>query len=342
MTLKSNQDKIVVVTGGSGYIGTYVVEELLNRGFKVRIFDQFMFGEEVLGDLKGRKNLQVFKGGIGDGQKLGEAFKDAWGVVHLAGLVGDAACLVDEDLTIQINIVSTRIVKELAKAFGVLRFIFSSSCSVYGASEKLLNEESKLNPVSLYARTKIDSEKEILQDDAKNFYPTILRFATVFGHSRRPRFDLVANLFIAQAYNDGVITVSGGNQWRPFVHAKDIAIAVAKVLEADLDKVDREIFNVGDNRLNATILEIANLAKDIVRVDKRGNPVKVSVSDNMMDRRNYKISFKKIKKILGFHSTIDLEDGLKEIYENFKKGIYKENYKDPLYINVEMTKLLQF
>src|SRR3989344_5606309 len=252
--------KIIVVTGGGGYIGTHVVEELLKSGYKVRIFDQFMFGEDILGDLKKYNNLRIVRGGIGDGQKLGQAFKGAWAVVHLAGLVGDAACLVNEDLTIQINITSTRIVKELAKAFKVSRFIFSSSCSVYGASDKLMDEKSKLNPVSLYARTKIDSEKEILSDKSKDFYPTVLRLATVFGDSRRPRFDLVANLFIAQAYNNGTIIVTGSKQWRPFIHVKDVAKAIKIVLEVPTKKIDREIFNVGDINLNTTILDLANLA----------------------------------------------------------------------------------
>lgn len=336
-----NDTRIVVVTGGGGYIGSYVVKKLLDQGYRVRAFDQFIFGESILQDLFDSKNLEIIKGGIGDGTKLSKALKDSFAVIHLAGLVGDPACLVNEDLTIEMNIVSTRIVKELSKAFGVQRFIFASSCSVYGASDDIMDEQSDLNPVSLYARTKIDSEKELLSDKSISFHPTILRFATVFGHSRRPRFDLVANLFVAQSYNDGVITVTGSQQWRPFIHAADIAEAVLKTLEASLDKVDRQIFNVGDGNLNMTIGELAKLIQKIVKVDKKNKPVKVIIKDSIEDKRNYKVSFDKIKDALGFEASISLEKGLKEIYKNFKRGKYKENYMDPLYINVEMTKLLQ-
>lgn len=338
--MKNNRGPIVV-TGGGGYIGTHIVALLLKKGFKVRAYDQFVFGESILGDLQKNKNLEVIKGGIGDGASLSKALKGAYAVIHLAGLVGDPACLVDEQLTIEMNRVSTRIVKELAKAFDVQRFIFASSCSVYGASEKILDEQSKLSPVSLYAKTKIDSEKEILSDKSKNFYPTILRFATVFGHSRRMRFDLVANLFVAQAYNDGVITVTGSKQWRPFIHPVDIAWAVLKVLQVSLKQVDRQIFNVGDERLNITIGKLANLVAKIVKESKEGNDVKIITKDDISDIRNYKVSFKKIKRILNFKATISLEAGLKEIYANFLNRVYKTNYKDPLYINVEMTKLLQ-
>ena len=204
-----------------------------------------------------------------------------------------------------------------------------------------MNEKSKLNTVSLYAQTKVDSEKEILNDKSDDFHPTILRFATVFGDSRRPRFDLVANLFVAQAYNDGIITVTGSNQWRPFIHPKDIAGVVLKVIEMSEKVGDRQIINVGDDDLNITIGDLAHLVADIVKKDKNGNAVQVSIIEDIADKRNYRVSFKKIEKLLGFKATVGLKEGLEEIYNNFKHGKYKENYKDPLYINVEMTKLLQ-
>lgn len=339
--MKSNYKKTILVTGGGGYIGTHVTEKLLDEGYKVRIYDQFMFGENVISDLKKNKNLDIIKGEIGEWQKLRESLNGVDAVVHLAGLVGDPACIVNKYLTVQMNIVSTRIVKDLSKDAKVSRFIFASSCSVYGASNEFMDEESKLNIVSLYAQTKIDSEREILGDTSKDFHPTILRFATVFGDSRRPRFDLVANLFVAQAYNDGVITVTGGGQWRPFIHPKDIATSVVKVIEKPVKVVDKQIINVGDDDLNITIKDLADLVASIVKKDKNGNPVRVLVKDDVVDKRNYKVSFKKIKKLLGFKPIVDFKKGLEEIHNNFKKGKYKENYKDPVYINVEMTKLLQ-
>lgn len=340
--MKSNySNKTVLVTGGGGYIGTHVVDKFLQAGYKVRIYDQFIFGEGVLDELKVNNNLSVIKGEIGDWQKLRESLNGVDAVIHLAGLVGDPACIVNKELTIQMNIVSTKIIKELSKDAKVSRFIFSSSCSVYGASDELMSEESKLNPVSLYAQTKIDSENEILNDDSKDFHPTILRFATVFGHSRRQRFDLVANLFVAQAYNDGVIIVTGSSQWRPLIHVQDVARAIVKVLEKPKKEVSRQIINVGDDDFNITIGNLALLVANIVKKDKNGKPIEIIMNDDASDVRNYRVSFKKIKKLLGFKITVDIKKGLEEIYNNFKKGKYHRDYKDPLYINVEMTRLLQ-
>ncbi len=340
--MRSNySNKTVLVAGGGGYIGTHVVDKFLQAGYKVRIYDQFIFGEGVLDELKVNNNLSVIKGEIGDWQKLRKSLNGVDTVIHLAGLVGDPACIVNKKLTIQMNIVSTKIIKELSKDAKVSRFIFSSSCSVYGASDELMSEESKLNPVSLYAQTKIDSENEILNDDSKDFYPTILRFATVFGHSRRPRFDLVANLFVAQAYNDGVITVTGSSQWRPLIHVQDVASAIVKVLEKPEKEVNRQIINVGDDNLNITIGNLALLVANIVKQDKNGKPIEIITNDDVSDVRNYRVSFKKIKKLLGFKATVDIKKGLEEIYHNFKKGEYYRDYKDTLYANVEMTKLLQ-
>lgn len=330
----------VLVTGGAGYIGTHVVEKLLKAGFQVRIFDKFVFGKKPLADLLKNKKLEVVEGDIGELSKLLVACKEVDYIVHLAGLVGDPACAVNRDLTLRNNIISTQVMKELAKSFKVKKFIFASSCSVYGSSEKTVDEKSKLNPVSLYAETKIDSEKETLRDKSVDLHPTILRFATVFGDSRRPRFDLVANFFTAQAYTDGLITVTGSNQWRPFVHVSDIASAIVKVIQSPAKKVDRQIFNVGDDKLNLTIGDLAKLVQEVVKVDKNGKKVEISVNDKVDDKRNYFVSFKKIKTILKFKSAFDLKMGVKEIHKSFLKGKYKGGYKDKIYSNVEMTKLL--
>ncbi len=331
---------LVLVTGGAGYIGTHVVEKLLDNGYKVRIFDNCMFGTDPIKDLVKNKNVELIKADIGELAKLLKAFEGVEYVVHLAGLVGDPACSVNKELTLKNNIIATNVVKELAKHNKVKKFIFASSCSVYGSSEEKVNEKSKLNPVSLYAQTKIDSEKAILADKSKDLHPVILRFSTVFGHSRRPRFDLVVNLFTAQAYNDGVITVKGSNQWRPFVYVGDLARAILKVIKAPIGKVDRQVFNVGDDKLNYTIGNLANVVKDIVIFDKNKIKVKLNIDDNINDKRNYFVSFSKIKTVLNFSTKTSLEDGIKEMVNAFKKGIYKGSYKDKKYSNVEMTKLL--
>lgn len=335
------KQKRILVAGGGGYIGTHVVEQLLKKNYKVRILDAFIFGKGILGDLEKDKNLEVVQSEIGDLYKLSLALKDVDGIIHLAGLVGDPACAIDKEFTIHMNVVSTKIIKELSKAFNVKKFIFASSCSVYGASDDIVDESSKLNPVSLYAKTKIDSEVELLNDSNTNFHPIILRLATVFGHSRRPRFDLVTNFFTAQGYNDGTITVTGSNQWRPFIHVSDVARAIVKATEAPLKLVDKQIFNVGDDNLNNTIGNLAEMVAKIVKKDKKGKRVKITVNDDINNRRNYRVSFGKIRKKLGFGAKVSLEDGVYEMYNNLKKRVYKKHYRDPLYVNLEMTKLLQ-
>lgn len=338
---KKNSSKTVLVTGGAGYIGTHVVEKLLKEGYSVRIYDKFIFDEKSTRDFRKNKNFEVIKGDISDVEKLLKAMIGCGVVIHLAGLVGDPASAVDENLTRKINIISTRNVKEISKLLDVKKFIFASSCSVYGASNRIVNENSRLNPVSLYAKTKIDSEQELLNDRDDNFHPVILRFATVFGHSRRARFDLVANLFVAQAYHDGSITVTGGEQWRPFIHPKDIAELILRVIEAPLNKVSRQIINVGDEKLNMTISDLGETVGRIVKKDKKGKLPRVEVSGSKGDPRNYKVSFDKVKDIFKFRAKVSLRSGLEEIYENFKKNKYKGSYKDEIYSNFEMAKRQQ-
>ena len=335
-------DKLpVLVVGGGGYIGTHVVEKLLQAGFKVHVFDKFIYGKEVLSDFAKNKNLELIEGDISDIYSLTLALTDVQAVIHLAGLVGDPACALDDKLTRHINIVSTRMLKESVKAFRIPRFIFASSCSVYGSSEDEVNETSLLNPVSLYARTKIDAENEIMQDQFDLFHPTVLRFSTVFGHSKKPRFDLVANFFAAQAYHDGIITVTGSNQWRPFVHVADVADAVVRVVQAPKEKVSRQVFNVGDDRLNITIGDLAKVVASVIKKSKKGKKVKILVKNDVADRRNYHVSFSKIKNTLGFEARNMLKEGIEEIYAHFKKGTYKKPYKDSYYSNVEMAKQMK-
>lgn len=194
--------------------------------------DTFRYGKRVFAELADHPSFELMQGDVSDIYKLTLAMQRVSSVIHLAGIVGDPTCAVDPTVTRHVNIISTRILKESAKASAVKRFIFASSCSVYSSSLKEVNESSKLNPVSLYAQTKIDSEKELLQDTHDNFHPVILRFATVFGHSRKPRFDFVANLFVSQAYLDGKITLTRGELWRPFIHVNDVARAVVLALKA--------------------------------------------------------------------------------------------------------------
>lgn len=324
----------ILVIGGAGYIGSHVIEQLLKSGRSVRVLDRLMYGRESMADFENHMNFEFIEGDATDITKLTTAMNGVAGVVHLAGLVGDPACAVDPGFTRHTNIIATRMAKDVAQSMGIHRFVFASSCSVYGVSDKEVTESDALNPVSLYAQTKIDSERELLGTTRDDFFVTILRFATVFGHSRRPRFDLVGNLFAAQAMMDGLITVIGPDQWRPFIHVRDLGRAVVLALTSPTYVIQGQIFNVGDKRLNMTIMQLAQGVKKAV--EKQDKEVTISVRENEDDPRNYAVSFQKIHSILGFEAETMLEDGINELVEEFQRGTYRD-YREGIYSNLAMT-----
>jgi len=297
----------VLVIGGAGFIGSVLTEHLLERGLRVRVLDLMLFGETPLDGVRGDKRLELCKGDFRNIVDVAPALDGIDAVVHLGGLVGDPACAVNEELTIDINLAATRMLMELCRAKGIKRFVFASTCSVYGVSKQVSQETSALNPVSLYAKTKIDSENILLRARSDKFMPTILRLATVFGPSRRLRFDLVVNTFVAKALTAGSLEVYGGNQWRPFVHVHDVARAIHRVLTSKITSVAGEIFNVGSNSQNFRIADIGEKVAALIpgtTVHNRGDVV---------DPRDYRVSFDKITKQLGFRCEKSVDDGIREL-----------------------------
>ncbi len=250
-------------------------------------------------------------------------------VVHLGAIVGDPACNLNEELTIDVNLISTRMIADVAKSAGVRRFVFASTCSVYGASDELLDESSDVQPVALYGHTKLASERVLLEMASDSFQPTILRFATIYGFSGRTRFDLVVNLLTAKARLEGRITVHGGEQWRPFVHVDDAARAIAMVLEARLNVVGNQVFNVGSNAQNYTINQVAQI------IQERVMDAEVEISTDVFDIRNYRVSFDKIEQQLGFRPALTVSDGIQQVLEAIASGEI-EDYADPRYSNAKL------
>ncbi|MCE7871507.1 SDR family oxidoreductase, partial [bacterium CPR1] len=248
---------------------------------------------------------------------------------HLGAIVGDPACALDEELTIEVNLMATRMIAEVAKGCGVRRFVFASTCSVYGASDELLDESSALNPVSLYARSKIASERVLMSLADPGFSPTCLRFGTIFGLSGRTRFDLVVNLLAAKAVLDGEITVYGGDQWRPFLHVDDAALSVLLTLEAPLAVVRNEVFNVGCDEQNYTLDQIGRL----IQAQEPGARIISSGQDS--DRRNYRVNFRKIRNLLGFVPGFTLEQGIAQVIQAIRRGGVTD-YRDSKYSNVKV------
>jgi nucleoside-diphosphate-sugar epimerase len=325
----------ILIIGGAGYIGSHLVSVLLDSGENVLVLDRLMYGSDPIKKYLNNPKFKFINGDATDISLLTQAMQGVSSVVHLAGLVGDPACAVDEAFTRHTNIVATRMVKDVAQSMGIHRFIFASSCSVYGVSEFEIDETGDLNPVSLYAKSKIDSEEELRKFVADDFIVTILRFATVFGDSPRARFDLVANLFTAQSMAGENLNVIGPSQWRPFIHVYDLARAIALVLKADPRKIQNQIFNVGDERLNMTILELANIVKKVATSFGKNPEIKIKEME-ISDRRNYAVCFKKIKSTLGFNASILMEDGIMEMAKKLFNNEY-DDYKSDKYSNVMVT-----
>ena len=317
----------VLVVGGAGYIGSVLTEQLLRKGYRVRILDMELFGRDALKSILDHPRLEVATGDFRNVEDIVKALNGMDAVVHLAAIVGDPACALDRDTTITVNYAAAKMMAQLARANGISRFVFASTCSVYGESEEIRNEESDLNPVSLYATTKIDAERALLEASDSIFQPTILRFATAYGWSLRPRFDLVANLFSAQAVTEKHIRVLNGEQWRPFVHTRDIARACVYAIEAQLSKVGGEVFNVGDHTQNFTLEQLGKIVADC----QPGTFVEEIRNDD--DARNYRVDFTKIQRVLGFRASVSLEDGIREMVEAVRDGKVAD-WTDPVYSNV--------
>ena len=322
----------ILVVGGAGYIGAVLVRKLLARGAKVRLLDSLVYGDAAIAEILLHPNLEFVNGDCRNIRDVVKAMTGASSVIHLAAVVGDPACEQDKQNALEINYSATRMMVEIAKGHGIGRFIFASSCSVYGASEFVMDERSQTEPISLYGKTKIDSEKVLLDSRSETFHPIILRFATVFGLAPRPRFDLVVNLLTAKARQEGVITIYNGEQWRPFIHVDDIARGIVETLYAPIQNVSGEIFNVGDDRLNFTLAQIAG------KIREHFPETRVQEVENS-DRRNYRVSFAKIRNQVGFECNRTLDDGILEIASAFDRHQI-EDYQEAFYSNVKFLRLM--
>lgn len=313
--------KTVLITGGAGYIGSVLTTQLLAAGYRVRVLDRLFFGIEPVKAYLNNKNFELIKDDIRYVDK--KNFKNIDAVLHLAAISNDPACEIDSQATKSINYQGAIRIAKISQLMGAKRFVFSSSCSVYGAGSNIqLTEESPLNPVSLYARTKVMAEKDILALAKKDFLVTVLRNATVYGLSPRMRFDLVVNIMTLCAFKNRKIYVLGdGLQWRPNVHIQNVCQAFVKVLQAPPSKIQKQIFNVGSNEQNYQVIQIANMVKQIMPE----TVIEKVPADP--DKRNYNVQFDKIEKILGFKSEKKVKDGIIEIKQGLENGVITDDLK---------------
>lgn len=307
-----------LVTGGAGYIGSTLVAELLDRGTPVRVLDSLAVGTgSSLLHVWGREGFEFVAGDVREEAIRFAALDGVDTVVHLAAVVGDPACSRDPDTARAVNLGATRALLEEAKANGVGRFVFASTCSNYGKlvdGDAFATEDWDLRPVSLYAETKVGAELDVLAAGGPGFAPTCLRFATVYGTSPRMRFDLTVNEFSRDALLAEELVVYGEQFWRPYVHVRDAARAIVAVLSEPADRFAGEVFNVGDTGQNFRKQDLVDLLLE------RLPETRVEFVARTEDPRDYRVSFEKIKTGLGFAVSRSVPDGIDEVLGLLRTG----------------------
>ena len=325
----------VLVTGHKGYIGTVLVKLLLDRGHEVVGFDSDLYEQCTFGD--GILSVPEITKDVRDVEAGDVAGFDA--VVHLAGLSNDPLGDLNPHLTFEINHKASLRLAELAKEAGVRRFVFSSSCSNYGASgDDLIDESGALNPVTPYGESKVRVESDVAKLADDTFSPTFLRNATAYGVSPRLRFDLVLNNLVAWAFTTGLVYLkSDGSPWRPIVHVEDISRAFVAALEAPLDAVHNEAFNIGRTDQNFRIRELAEIVRETVP-DCRIEFAK----DAGPDKRNYRVDCDKaLRGLPAFEPMWDARKGAQELYEAYKAtGLELDDFEGPKYKRIDHIKML--
>jgi nucleoside-diphosphate-sugar epimerase len=315
--------KWTLVTGGAGYLGSIVVDELLARGHRVRAVDSLLHGSVPSLMLAwGHEGFEFVRGDVRDRSLMTSLLEDVDGLVHLAAIVGDPACARQPDLAKEVNQDATSALLDDARSAGVERFVFASTCSNYGklAGDHYATEEFELAPVSLYAETKVGAELEVLAAGDGELVPTCVRLATVFGTSPRMRFDLTVNEFTRDVALEQDLVVYGEQFWRPYVHVRDAARAIVTVLGAARDQVAGQVFNVGDTQENYRKLDLVELLR------QRFPNARVEFVYKDEDPRDYRVSFEKLKSILGFGVERRVENGIDEMVALLNSGLVEDPY----------------
>ncbi|MFD1040630.1 NAD-dependent epimerase/dehydratase family protein [Virgibacillus byunsanensis] len=304
--------KNVLVTGAGGYIGSILVPKLLEQGCNVKAVDRFFFGVDKL---QPHPNLTIVNE---DCRRLNEDhFIDVNAVIDLVAISNDPSGELFKEVTYEVNYLARVNAAILAKKMGVKQYILPSSCSIYGFQDKeaVVDESAKTNPLTVYAKANEKAEQGVLALADDNFTVTVMRQATVYGYSPRMRFDVAINGMTYGAWENGIIPLMrDGSQWRPMVHVEDTTDVMCLLLEADTHTVNGEIFNVGSNRNN---YQLGQLAKEIaaalpieVKIDWYGDP----------DHRSYRVNFEKIEKALNWEAKYIAADGALQIYKKLENG----------------------
>ncbi|MDE2028864.1 MAG: NAD-dependent epimerase/dehydratase, partial [Candidatus Omnitrophica bacterium] len=307
-----NQFKTVLVTGGAGYVGAVLVPMLLGKGYRVKVLDLYTYGEDVFDDIKDKSGLEEIKGDLCDEDLLRKSLKGCDAVIHLACISNDPSFELNPDLSRKVNYDAFEPLVSISKDSGVKRFIYASTCSVYGISDAPeVTEDHPLLPITDYNKYKGLCEPILAKYQSSGFTTVTIRPATVCGYSPRQRFDLTVNILTNHAYNNNRIKVFGGKQERPNIHIGDITELYVRLLQLPDAQIAGKIYNAGYQ--NRSVGDIALIVQKIVAQEFPQRPQPTIETLPSDDIRSYRISSEKIKRELGFVPRFTIEDAVKDL-----------------------------
>lgn len=330
----------VLVTGGAGYVGSVLVPRMLKQGYRVRVLDWYIFGENVLDAVKGHPDLEQIKGDIRDQELLNRVLPGCDEVIHLACISNDPSFELNPNLSRSVNFEAFGPLVRISKESGVARFIYASTSSVYGVSNaENVTEDHPLVPITDYNKYKGLCEPVLLEHQSSDFTTVVIRPATVCGYSPRQRLDLTVNILTNHAMNTGRITVFGGAQMRPNIHIDDLVDLYLMLLELPKEQIAGNTFNAGYQ--NHTITEIAETVRRVVEIEcpERGKIDVITTESD--DKRSYHISSEKIRRELGFFPKRNIEDAVRDLVSAFRAGKLPNSMTDTRYYNIKTMQQLQ-
>jgi len=330
----------VLVTGGAGYVGAVLVPKLLDKGYHVKVLDLYIYGDDVLNEVKDNPRLEQIKGDIRDQELLKKILCGCDAVIHLACISNDPTFALNPSLSRSINYDAFEPLVRISKESGAKRFIYASTCSVYGVSDaESVTEDHPLVPITDYNKYKGLCEPLLLKHQSSDFTTVVIRPATVCGYSPRQRLDLTVNILTNHAFNNNRIKVFGGAQTRPNIHMEDITDLYCMLLELPDEQIAGKTFNAGYQ--NRSIADIAGIVQEVMarKLPERDKPEITTLSSD--DPRSYHISSEKINRELKFIPKHTIEDAVDDLVEAFEAGKLPDSMDDIRYFNIKMMKTVE-